>query len=134
MANGPITPATEMRDPATMLLWSAGRAVEIWAGMRIIGENDRPVQRAIAGSLAVQAGIWVWSKMRQGNENEPLPSIEAVRQNKLVDMFLSYLMRAGIMAGGMYLAGFRKNIIRDGLAGSFVTEATVIAMNGSAPS
>jgi hypothetical protein len=46
---------------------------------------------------------------------------------------LSYLMRAGIMAGGMYVAGFRKDVIRDGLAGAFVTEVTVIAMNGNAP-
>jgi len=132
VANGPITPATEMRDPATMLLWSAGRAVEIWAGIRIAGQNDRPVMRAVAGSVAVQAGIWAWSKMGD-NMNKALPSIEAVQKNKLVDMFLSYLMRAGIMAGGMYVAGFRKDVIRDGLAGAFVTEVTVIAMNGNAP-
>jgi len=132
MPNGPITPATEMRDPATMLLWSVGRAVEIWAGIRIAGQNDRPVMRAVAGSVAVQAGIWAWSKMGD-NMNKALPSIEAVQKNKLVDMFLSYLMRAGIMAGGMYVAGFRKDVIRDGLAGAFVTEVTVIAMNGNAP-
>jgi len=130
MANGPITPATEMRDPATILLWSAGRALEIWAGMRIAGEKDRTVMRAIAGSVAVQAGIWAWSKMGD-NMNKALPSIEAVQKHKIVDMFLSYLMRAGIMAGGMYVAGFRKNVIRDGLAGAFVTEVTVIAMNGN---
>lgn len=132
MANGPITPAVEMRDPVTMLLWSVGRAVEIWAGIRIAGQNDRPVMRAVAGSVAVQAGIWLWSKMGD-NMNKALPSIEAVQQNKIVDMFLSYLMRAGIMAGGMYVAGFRKDVIRDGLAGAFVTEVTVIAMNGNAP-
>lgn len=130
MANGPITPAVEMRDPTTVLLWSAGRAVEIWAGMRIAGEKDRTVMRAIAGSVAVQAGIWFWSKMGD-NMNKALPSIEAVQKNKIVDMFLSYLMRAGIMAGGMYVAGFRKDVIRDGLAGAFVTEVTVIAMNGN---
>jgi hypothetical protein len=100
--------------------------------MRIAGEKDRPVMRAIAGSVAVQAGIWLWSKMGD-NMNKSLPSIEAVQQNKIVEMFLSYIMRAGIMAGGMYVAGFRKDVIRDGLAGAFVTEVTVIAMNGNAP-
>jgi hypothetical protein len=132
VADGAITPAVEMQNPTTVLLWSVGRAVEIWAGMRIAGENDRPVMRAIAGSVAVQAGIWLWSKMGD-NMNKALPSIEAVQKNKVIDMFLSYLMRAGIMAGGMYVAGFRKNVIRDGLAGAFVTEVTVIAMNGNAP-
>lgn len=133
MASGPITPAVEMRDPATMLLWSAGRALEIWVGMRIAGQKDRTVMRAIAGSVAVQAGIWAWSTVGD-NMNKALPSIEAVQKHKIIDMFLSYLMRAGIMAGGMYVAGFRKDVIRDGLAGAFVTEVTVLAMNGNTAS
>lgn len=102
--------------------------------MRIAGQKDRPVARAIWASLAVQGAIYIWANLKEGNKVSELPSILAVRENKLVDMFLSYLMRAGIMAGGMWVGGFRKNVIRDGLAGSFVTEATVIAMNGSAPS
>lgn len=116
MANGPITPATEMRDPATMLLWSVGRAVEIWAGIRIAGQNDRPVMRAIAGSVAVQAGIWLWSKMGD-NMDKALPSIEAVRQAKIVDMFLSYLMRAGIMAGECMSPGSVKMLSGTGWPG-----------------
>jgi len=129
-----ITPQTSLQNPQTVLLWSAGRALEIWAGMRIAGEKDRPVARALWASGAVQLAIYLWANMKEGNKVEALPSIQAVRENKLIDMFLSYLMRAGIMAGGMWIGGFRKNIIRDGLAGSAVTEATVIAMQGAAPS
>ena len=129
----PITPQTSLQNPQTVLLWSAGRALEIWAGMRIAGQTDRPVARAIWASGAVQLAIFLWANMKEGNKVEALPSIQAVRENKLIDMFLSYLMRAGIMAGGMWVGGFRKNIIRDGLAGSAVTEATVIAMQGNIP-
>ena len=133
MADQPITPQTSLQNPTTVLLWSAGRALEIWAGMRIAGQKDRPVARAIWASLAVQGAIYVWANLKEGNKVSELPSILAVRENKLVDMFLSYLMRAGIMAGGMWIGGFRKNIIRDGLAGSAVTEATVIALQGNVP-
>jgi len=133
MTNDPITPQTSLQNPQTVLLWSAGRALEIWAGMRIAGQADRPVARALWASGAVQLAIYLWANMKEGNKVEALPSIQAVRENKIFDMFMSYLLRAGIMAGGMWIGGFRKNIIRDGLAGSAVTEATVIALQGNQP-
>jgi len=129
----PITPQTSLQNPQTVLLWSAGRALEIWAGMRIAGQTDRPVARAIWASGAVQLAIYIWANMKEGNRVEELPSIKAVRQGNLLEMWYSYLMRAGIMAAGMWVGGFRKNIIRDGLAGSAVTEATVIALQGNVP-
>jgi hypothetical protein len=95
--------------------------------MKIAGEKDRLVKRALVGSAAVQAAIFLWSKI-EGNMDKPLPSIKAVAEKDLLRMAATYLMRSGVVYAGLRLAGFRKNAWRDALAGCAVTEATVIAM------
>lgn len=128
MAGELITPSTSLRDPGTMFLWSAGRALEFWAGMKIAGQKDRVVKRALVGSASVQLAIYLWSKV-DGNLEKPLPSIKAINETNIPGMILTYLVRSGVVYAGLRVAGFKENAWRDALAGCAVTEASVIAMN-----
>lgn len=115
------------------VLWTIGRTAELYAGMTIAGEKDRVFQRAVAGSLAVQAFVSGWMFLTKNNPNIKLPSIEAVQNRDIIGMLATFVIRSTLVAGGMYAAGFRDNIIRNSLAGGAVIEATVIALNLAKP-
>lgn len=124
-----ITEAHRTLDPKTAVLWTAGRTLEIWAGMRIAGETDRVLERAIAGSVAVQAMITGWMLFHQNRPDVQLPSIEAIQRRDLFGMIATYILRSAIVGTGMVVAGFRDNVVRNALAGGAVIEASVIAFN-----
>lgn len=129
MADDKITAAHRSGDLGTALLWSAGRTLELWAGMKMAGEEDRTFARAVAGSLAVQAVISGWMFYAKNRPDVKLPSIEAVQRRDLFGMVATYVLRSTIVGVGMVLAGFRDNVVRNALAGGAVIEASVIAFN-----
>lgn len=115
------------------VLWTIGRTAELYAGMMLAGEKDRLLQRAIAGSLAVQAFVSSWMFFTRNNPDIKLPSAEAVQNRDILGMFATYVIRSTLVGTGMYIAGFRDNIVRNSLAGGAVIEATVIALNYAKP-
>ena len=129
MADDAITAAHRSGDLRTAFLWTAGRTLELWAGMKMAGEKDRVIERALAGSVAVQAVITGWMLYAKNRPDVKLPSIEAVQRRDLFGMVATYILRSTIVGVGMAVAGFRDNIIRNALAGGAVIEASVIAFN-----
>ena len=115
------------------VLWTIGRTAELYAGMMLAGEKDKVLQRAVAGSLAVQAFVSSWMFLTRNNPDIKLPSVKAVQERDYFGMFATFVLRSTLVAGGMYAAGFRDNIIRNSLAGGAVIEATVIALNYAKP-
>lgn len=115
------------------VLWTIGRTAELYAGMTIAGETDRVFQRAVAGSLAVQAFVSGWMFFTKNSPDIKLPSVDAVQSRDILGMLATFVIRSTLIGGGMYVAGFRDNLIRNSLAGGAVIEATVIALNLARP-
>ena len=78
------------------VLWTIGRTAELYAGMTIAGEKDRVFQRAVAGSLAVQAFVSGWMFFTKNNPNIKLPSIEAVQNRGIMGMLATFVIRSTI--------------------------------------
>lgn len=129
MADDAITAAHRSGDLKTAFLWTAGRTLELWAGMRMAGEEHKVFERALAGSVAVQAVITGWMLYAKNRPDVKLPSIEAIQRRDLFGLAATYVLRSTIVGIGMVIAGFRDNVIRNALAGGAVIEASVIAFN-----
>lgn len=108
------------------------RSLLLAVGMAAAGQRKGLVRKALAGSLAVQTFVWLWSA---GNliDGEPatLPSSAAVLSGNPLSIVYTYLARALMVGGGMYLAGERDNLTRNALAGTAAIEISVMTWAAS---
>ena len=95
-----ITEAHKTLDPKTAVMWTAGRSLELWAGMKMAGETDRPLERAIAGAVAVQLAITGWMLLHRSNPDAKLPSIDAVQRRDIFGLLSTYVLRSAIVEIG----------------------------------
>jgi hypothetical protein len=113
----------------TALLWTAGRTLELWLAMKIAGQEDRLLERSLAGSLSVQAFVSGWMFLSEKINGAKIPSEIAIENRDPLEMLATTTARAVLIGTGMYIAGFRDGIVRDSVAGALTIEAVVIAMN-----
>jgi len=118
---------TYLRDEVkSTVLWGIGRTVAMWSAMKISGQNDQTWKRAIAGAISVQAFVSGWMLISK-QTGAKLPSDVAVEGKDPIAMIATTTARAVIIGGGMYVAGFRKGVVKDALVGALIIEAGVIA-------
>ena len=113
----------------TALLWTAGRTLELWLAMKIAGQEDRLLERSLAGSLSVQAFVSGWMFLSEKTNGAKIPSEIAIENRDPLGLLATTTARAVLIGTGMYIAGFRDGIVRDSVAGALAIEAVVIAMN-----
>ena len=104
----------------------AMRAALLAAGMAAAGERQNLGRNALAGSLAVQAFVVSYTASRRPSACPTLPSAEAATQG-FGPILVTYLLRSSMVASGLFLAGERKNVVRNALAGTAAIELAVIA-------
>ena len=108
------------------LYWVLRRTALIASGMRLAGEDKDLVKKALAGSIAVQTFVMAWTAANMDKPEPTLPSGDAAISGNLSAILVTYFARSAMVASGLYLAGYRKNIARNALAGTAAIEASVL--------
>lgn len=106
--------------------WILRRTALIATGMRLAGEKQDLVKKAFAGSLAVQTFVMAWTAAHMDDPEPSLPSGDAAESGNIPAILVTYFTRSAMVASGLYLAGYRKNLARNALAGTAAIEATVL--------
>ena len=115
------------------LYWVLRRTALIATGMRLAGEDKDLVKKALAGSIAVQTFVMAWTAANMDKPEPSLPSGDAAESGNISAILVTYFARSAMVASGLYLAGYRKNIARNALAGTAAIEATVLLWALSKP-
>lgn len=113
-------------DLKSTALWTIGRTTGMYGALKIAGQNDQTLKRAIVGAVAVQLFVSIWNLI---SAKAVIPSDIAVRAKDPIGIFATATARAVLIGGGMYASGFRSNLVRDAIACTVVIELGVIAGN-----
>lgn len=113
-------------DLKSTALWAVGRTAGMYGALKIVGQNDQALKRAIVGAIAVQLFVSLWNLF---SAKAVIPSDVAVQTKDPIAILATATARAVLIGGGMYASGFRTNLVRDAIACTAVIELGVIASN-----
>ncbi len=114
------------------LCWFVGRAAEIAGGIYLSGnwKGGKSVKAALYGSAAVQAFLFAWVAM---NKEQDVPSGDSARElldgqkGAVLKVAGHWLARSTMISAGLYAAGERKQVFKQGLFAGGVIEASILA-------
>ena len=95
----------------------------MWLGMRLAGEREHTVKRALVGSAGVQAMVLGYVALAK---DPTLPSGEAAVESDLTSILATYAARTGVIALSLHLAGYDDRLWRNALAGAAAIELSVL--------
>jgi len=106
--------------------WILRRTALVSMGLLLAGERDNTLKKSLYASLAVQAFVMAWTATHMDESVASLPSGEVAVKGDVGGILGTYFARSAIVGTGLWLAGDRKNLIRNTLAGTAMIQATVL--------
>ena len=106
--------------------WILRRTALVSMGLLLAGERDNTLKKSLYASLAVQAFVFAWTATHMDESVASLPSGEVAVKGDVGGILGTYFVRSAIVGTGLWLAGDRKNLIRNTLAGTAMIQATVL--------
>ena len=103
--------------------WTLRRAAIMWLGMRLAGERQDTVKKALIGSLGVQAMVFGYVAL---SKDPTLPSGEAAVEADFISIVTTYMARSAVIALALHAAGYDDKLWRNALASAAAIEASVL--------
>lgn len=115
-----------------LLLSYAGRTAVVAAGMAAAGKRDHLWRDAFAGTAVVELALLGYFCLDQNRHSTKIPTQEHIanllqgKSNALLPVIVDVATRTLEIAGGMAIAGSRKNNLKYAFAGSLAVEALIL--------
>jgi hypothetical protein len=109
-----------------------GRTSVVAAGMAAAGKRDHLLRDAAAGTAVVELGLLAYFSIGKNQNSSDIPTQQHIadllqgKSNALLPVLIDVAVRTLEIAGGMALAGSKKDNLKYAIAGSLSVEALIL--------